>query len=176
MPYLQVLLWATIPTLLYYLGILLAVEIDARRFGAQRGATSPTRSAGRLLLRFGYHFLSLFVIIVFLALDVPPFRAVVYATVVAALFGAGRAVASRRDPLHPTPSRSSPAALRGYGVELYRALAVGIRACCRWPRSAPRPASSPRSSPRPGSGRRWPTLLVARGAGARQQPDRGAHR
>ena len=35
MPYLQVLLWAMIPTLLYYLGILLAVEIDARRFGAR---------------------------------------------------------------------------------------------------------------------------------------------
>jgi TRAP-type uncharacterized transport system fused permease subunit len=29
--YLQVLIWATIPTILYYLGILLAVEIDARR-------------------------------------------------------------------------------------------------------------------------------------------------
>ena len=31
--YLTVLGWAMIPTLLYYLGILLAVEIDARRFG-----------------------------------------------------------------------------------------------------------------------------------------------
>ena len=31
--YLTVLGWATIPTVLYYLGILLAVEIDARRFG-----------------------------------------------------------------------------------------------------------------------------------------------
>ena len=30
--YLQVLIWATIPTLLYYLGIILAVEMDARRF------------------------------------------------------------------------------------------------------------------------------------------------
>lgn len=31
--YLQVLLYATIPTLLYYLGIFLAIEIDSRRFG-----------------------------------------------------------------------------------------------------------------------------------------------
>ena len=42
--YLKVLLWATIPTLLYYLGILLAVEIDARRFGAH-AVDVPTRSA-----------------------------------------------------------------------------------------------------------------------------------
>ena len=33
--YLTVLGWAMIPTLLYYLGILLAVEIDARRFGVR---------------------------------------------------------------------------------------------------------------------------------------------
>ena len=35
--YLTVLGWATIPTVLYYLGILLAVEIDARRFGMRAG-------------------------------------------------------------------------------------------------------------------------------------------
>jgi TRAP transporter 4TM/12TM fusion protein len=127
-PYLQVLLWATIPTLLYYLGIILAVEIDARRFGAH-AVHVPTRSAGKLLLRFGYHFLSLFVIIFFLALNVPPFRAVVYATVVAALFGLVERVASRRDPLTDEPRADSlAAALRTYGVEIYRALAVGIRA------------------------------------------------
>ncbi|HWM56972.1 MAG TPA: TRAP transporter fused permease subunit [Pseudonocardia sp.] len=127
-PYLQVLLWATIPTLLYYLGIVLAVEIDARRFGA-RAVDVPTRSAGRLLLRFGYHFLSLFVIIFFLALNVPPFRAVVYATLVAALFGLAERAVSGRDPLLPDAEvRPRPAALRGYAVDLYRALAVGIRA------------------------------------------------
>jgi TRAP transporter 4TM/12TM fusion protein len=126
-PYLQVLLWATIPTLLYYLGIILAVEIDARRFGAH-AVHVPTRSASRLLLRFGYHFLSLFVIIFFLALNVPPFRAVVYATVVAALFGLVEWAASRRDPLTEEPRADSlAAALRTYGGDLYRALAVGIR-------------------------------------------------
>ena len=35
--YLTVLGWAMIPTVLYYLGILLAVEIDARRFGMRAG-------------------------------------------------------------------------------------------------------------------------------------------
>jgi TRAP transporter 4TM/12TM fusion protein len=126
-PYLQVLLWATIPTLLYYLGIILAVEIDARRFGA-RAVHVPTRSVGKLLLRFGYHFVSLFVIIFFLALDVPPFRAVVYATIVAALFGLIERAISRRDPLSDDDAADSrTSALRAYGGVLYRALAVGIR-------------------------------------------------
>ena len=126
-PYLQVLLWATIPTVLYYVGILLAVEIDARRFGA-REITVSTQPARRLLLRFGYHFLSLAVIVVFLALGIAPFRAVVYATVVAALFGLVERAVSRRDPLDPAAERRPlGAALGEYGEDLYRALAVGIR-------------------------------------------------
>ncbi|MEV0283271.1 TRAP transporter fused permease subunit [Kribbella sp. NPDC050820] len=79
--YLTVLGYAVIPTILYYLGILLAIEIDARRHGTRSAETSQD-SALRLLLRFGYHFLSLFVIIGFMAVDVPPFKAVVYAVVV----------------------------------------------------------------------------------------------
>ncbi|WP_412539790.1 TRAP transporter fused permease subunit [Longispora sp. K20-0274] len=80
--YLQVLLWATIPTLLYYLGILLAVEIDARRFGV-RPVAFDGQSAGRLLARSGYHFASLFAIVGFLALGLSAPRAVVYATLLA---------------------------------------------------------------------------------------------
>lgn len=82
--YLTVLGFAVIPTILYYLGILLAIEIDARRHGTRAAdpSSDAPASAGRLLLRFGYHFLSLFVIIGFMAVDVPPFKAVVYATVV----------------------------------------------------------------------------------------------
>jgi TRAP transporter 4TM/12TM fusion protein len=79
--YLTVLGYAVIPTILYYLGILLAIEIDARRHGTTSAETSND-SALRLLLRFGYHFLSLFVIIAFMAVDVPPFKAVVYAVVI----------------------------------------------------------------------------------------------
>ena len=126
-PYLQVLLWATIPTVLYYVGILLAVEIDARRFGA-RAVDVPTRPARQLLLRFGYHFLSLAVIVVFLALNVAPFRAVVYATLVAAAFGLVERVVSRRDPMGEAEPTTRARAVRGYGAELYRALAVGVRA------------------------------------------------
>ncbi|MEV0807300.1 TRAP transporter fused permease subunit [Micromonospora sp. NPDC050200] len=81
--YLQVLGWATIPTVLYYLGILLSVEIDARRSGV-RPVVIDTGSPWRLLGRFGYHFLSLLVITGLLALGVSATRAVVGATVLAA--------------------------------------------------------------------------------------------
>ncbi|HVE96890.1 MAG TPA: TRAP transporter fused permease subunit [Pseudonocardiaceae bacterium] len=106
--YLQVLLWAIIPTLLYYLGILLAVEIDARRLGAT-AVDVATGSPWRLLGRFGYHFISLGVIVLFLALGIPPFTAVVYACGV-------QLVLSFLDRRHAlTPRR------------LYAALATGVR-------------------------------------------------
>src|SRR5688572_25574067 len=80
--YLQVLIWATIPTLLYYLGIILAVEMDARRYRTH-AVELDVKPAGALLLRFGYHFSSLVAIVVFMALGMTPFRAVVYATALA---------------------------------------------------------------------------------------------
>ncbi|MDQ4102274.1 MAG: TRAP transporter fused permease subunit [Actinomycetota bacterium] len=106
--YLQVLLWAIIPTLLYYLGILLAVEIDARRQGAT-AVEVQRASPWRLLGRFGYHFISLGVIVAFLAFGVPPFSAVVYACGVQVVLS----FLDRRNAL--TPGR------------LYVALATGVR-------------------------------------------------
>jgi len=131
--YLDVLVWAIVPTLLYYLGIFLAVEIDARRFGA-REVVLDVGSPLKLLLRSGYHFISLGVIVFFLAIDIPPFRAVVYATAVAALFGLAEAVLSRRpiargldDALEPDAPMPLPASLADYGNRLFAALAAGIR-------------------------------------------------
>ena len=80
--YLQVLGYALIPTLLYYLGILLAVEFDARRFGVREVAVAR-KGFWRLLGRSGYHFSSLFVIVALLAADQSAFKAVVYATLLA---------------------------------------------------------------------------------------------
>ena len=80
--YLAVLGWAAIPTVLYYLGILLAVEIDARRFGI-RPAHLEAGSPWKLLVRFGYHFSSLIAIVVLLAVGMSATRAVVYATALA---------------------------------------------------------------------------------------------
>ena len=82
--YLQVLLFATIPTVLYYLGIVLAIEADSRRFRT-RAVELDTPPLGRLLLRWGYHFSSLFLIVILMAFGLSPFRAVLYATVAAFL-------------------------------------------------------------------------------------------
>jgi TRAP transporter 4TM/12TM fusion protein len=77
--YLTVLIWATVPTLLYYLGIVLAIEMDARRYRTHAVdiEAPPLR---HLLLRYGYHFSSLIAIVVFLAMGMTAFRAVVLAT------------------------------------------------------------------------------------------------
>ena len=107
-PYLTVLVWAVVPTILYYLGILLAVEIDARRHGAQE-VDIGAASAWRLLARFGYHLISLVAIVVFLVGGVPAFKAVIYATAVQILL-------SYLDRKHRmTPRR------------LFTALATGVR-------------------------------------------------
>lgn len=85
-PYLTVLVWAIVPTILYYLGILLAVDIDARRHGAtdvefdgtfDGGSTTP-----RQLGRFAFHLVSLIAMVVLLVVGVPAFKAVLYATLV----------------------------------------------------------------------------------------------
>ncbi|MFG1861796.1 TRAP transporter permease [Microbispora bryophytorum] len=80
--YLTVLVYATIPTLLYYLGVFLAIEMDARRYGT-RAVPVDVGSPWPLIRRFGYHFSSLFMIIILMALGQSPFRAVVYATLLA---------------------------------------------------------------------------------------------
>lgn len=131
--YVSVLVWAIVPTLLYYLGIFLAVEIDARRFGAHR-VDLPITNALRLLARSGYHFISLGVIVFFLAIDIPPFRAVVYATAVAAFFGLLEAVLSRRrvvsgfdDHDLDLERQGLRESLTAYVRRVYEALSSGIR-------------------------------------------------
>lgn len=82
--YLEVIVFAVIPAFLYYLGVVLAIEADARHMRI-RGIEADTPPAGWLLLRFGYYFSSLFVIIILLVLGFSPFRAVFYATILAFL-------------------------------------------------------------------------------------------
>jgi TRAP transporter 4TM/12TM fusion protein len=94
--YLQVLVMATIPTVLYYLSILLMIEGDSRRQIlsplAARGslpadvlATEPRHVlTARLLFRqYGYHFTSLVAIAVFMVSGMSAFRAVFWSTVLA---------------------------------------------------------------------------------------------
>jgi TRAP transporter 4TM/12TM fusion protein len=80
--YLQVLVMATIPTLLYYFSILLMIEADARRLGA-RGQMPDVEPAGTLFRKYGYHFTSLVAIAVFMVVGLSAFRAVFWATTLA---------------------------------------------------------------------------------------------
>jgi TRAP transporter 4TM/12TM fusion protein len=80
--YLQVLIMATIPTLLYYLSVLLMIEADSRRLGT-RSVRTGNLSLAQLTLRYGYHFTSLVAIALFMALGMTAFRAVFWATVLA---------------------------------------------------------------------------------------------
>lgn len=80
--YLQVLIMAIIPTLLYYLSVLLMIEADSRRLGT-RAVRTGTLSLGQLTLRYGYHFTSLISIAFFMAFGMTAFRAVFWATVLA---------------------------------------------------------------------------------------------
>ena len=81
--YLQVLVMSTVPMLLYYLSAMLMVEGDARRL---RAAAIPaaTASFSELTRRHGYHFLPLVTVTVLLIAGTSAFRAVFWATVLAA--------------------------------------------------------------------------------------------
>lgn len=77
--YLQVIVYAVIPAFLYYLGILLAIEADARRMNIE-AVDIETEPLGKMLLRYGYYFLPVVAIVVLLVMGLSPFRAVFYAT------------------------------------------------------------------------------------------------
>ena len=81
--YFEVLIMATIPTLLYYASLLVTVEIDASKLALAPAEPSPHR-AGQLARRYGYHFISLAAIAVFMAMGMSAFRAVFLATLLAA--------------------------------------------------------------------------------------------
>ena len=106
--YLEVLKFAVIPTLLYYLSIMVMIEIDARRLGVQSVQTAA-RPLRELLWRQGYHLSSLVVIVIFLMMGFTATYAVIWSIVVAFLLS----FLSRESWL--TPAR------------LYRALQEGAR-------------------------------------------------
>ena len=79
--YLEVIWMATIPTCLYYLSLLFMVEIDARRFGARGEPYVPEMSLWELTRRYGFHFVSLVSIVIFMVWGYSPTTSVLYATV-----------------------------------------------------------------------------------------------
>jgi TRAP transporter 4TM/12TM fusion protein len=81
--YMDVILMATIPTILYYFGIFLMVEIDSRKLGMKGAPLEKQQKLWDLTRNFGFHFLSLVSIIFFMMLGYSPILSVFWATVVA---------------------------------------------------------------------------------------------
>ena len=81
--YLDVIKMAVIPTLLYYLSLFVMVELDARKFGMHDVSIEHKHSVWQLTRTFGFHFLSLISIIIFMLLGFSPILSVFWATVVA---------------------------------------------------------------------------------------------
>jgi TRAP transporter 4TM/12TM fusion protein len=80
--YLQILIYATIPTILYYVSCWLMTEADSRRMKVAAVRTSEA-SLWDLTKAGGYHFISLGAIAVFLVLGFTSFMAVYWSIVVA---------------------------------------------------------------------------------------------
>jgi TRAP-type uncharacterized transport system fused permease subunit len=80
--YLDVILMATIPTILYYFSLLLMVEFDAKRFGAKNIAFAQEMTLGQMTRRYGFHFVSLGAVVVFMLVGYSATLSVFYATIV----------------------------------------------------------------------------------------------
>jgi TRAP transporter 4TM/12TM fusion protein len=76
--YLDVIAMAAIPTLLYYWSIFAMVELDANKFGAKPVAVDG-ESVWSLTRKYGYHFVSLIAIVLFMLWGYTAILSVVYA-------------------------------------------------------------------------------------------------
>lgn len=83
--YLDVLLMACIPTVLFYLGLFVMVEIDVRKYGMKNIHFEAAESAWSLTKKYWFHFFSLISIVVFMLYGFSPIMSVFWATVVSAL-------------------------------------------------------------------------------------------
>jgi TRAP transporter 4TM/12TM fusion protein len=79
--YLDVILMATVPTILYYLSLFVMVELDVRKFGMPDVAMEMLQSVWQLTRRYWFHFISLVAILVFLVWGFSPIASVFWATV-----------------------------------------------------------------------------------------------
>jgi TRAP transporter 4TM/12TM fusion protein len=82
--YLDVLLMATIPTILFYLGLFVMVEIDVRKYGMKNIHFEASETAWQLTKKYWFHFFSLISIVVFMLFGFSPIMSVFWATVVSA--------------------------------------------------------------------------------------------
>jgi TRAP transporter 4TM/12TM fusion protein len=80
--YLDVLLMAVIPTVLFYFALFLMVELDARKYGMGNTAFEKVDTVWNLSRKYWFHFLSLVSIVVFMMVGYSPVLSVFWATVV----------------------------------------------------------------------------------------------
>lgn len=121
--YLDVLLMAVFPTLLFYLALFLMVEMDARKYGMADTRFERVASVWELTRTYGFHFVSLVSIIAFMLAGFSPVLSVFWATVLAALTSLIRADCAL---LPRDLFRAPEGVLRGLlGSKLVRALADG---------------------------------------------------
>ncbi len=81
--YLDVIVMACIPTILYYWAIFLMVEFDAKKFGAKVIAFDHTLTLWQLTRLYGFHFLSLIAIVGIMVFGFTPILAVFWSIVIA---------------------------------------------------------------------------------------------
>ncbi len=81
--YLDVIWMATIPTCLYYLSLLIMVELDSARFGARDVIFKQEMPLWQMTKRYGFHFISLVAVVVFMVIGYSPMLSVFYSTVLA---------------------------------------------------------------------------------------------
>ena len=83
--YLDVLLMACIPTILFYLGLFVMVEIDVKKYNMAAIKIDKVDTAWNLAKKYWYHFFSLISIVVFMLMGFSPVMSVFWATVLSAL-------------------------------------------------------------------------------------------
>jgi TRAP transporter 4TM/12TM fusion protein len=83
--YLDVIWMATIPTCLYYLSLVFMVELDSLRFGAHQVIFKSEMTVWQMTRRYGFHFVSLIAVVVFMVIGYSPMLAVFYSTLFAFL-------------------------------------------------------------------------------------------
>ncbi|HET9714593.1 MAG TPA: TRAP transporter fused permease subunit [Pseudolabrys sp.] len=81
--YLDVIWMAIIPTCLYYLSLVFMVELDALRFGAHEVIFKPEMSVWQMTRRYGFHFVSLVAVVLFMVIGYSPMLSVFYSTILA---------------------------------------------------------------------------------------------
>ena len=119
--YLDVIFMAIVPTGLYYLGLFLMVELDARRLDAPAADLRPRQGLGAMLRQRGFHFTSLVAIVAFMAWGFSPITAVLWATALAAALSFLR----KETALHFLPAAGVPLHRTRMAMAL-RSGAVGV--------------------------------------------------